>query len=236
MSSLAQRIRRYVTCYLELGSHGRPTKLEDAVSYCIDRPILLAQVTSEILEFGKLLRAFSPRRSLEIGTNYGGTLFLLCTLSPPDAKIISVDLPNGQFGGGYPLRKIPLFRRFPKRGQSLHLIRGDSHANETLQRVKKILRGELLDYVFIDADHTYEGVECDFRMYSTLVRSGGMVAFHDIETYRVQSHCEVSRFWNSVKHRYNHLEFVEGLNENALPTAVTGAPMETSGIGVLFMP
>jgi len=182
------------------------------------------------------LKALAPKRSLEIGTNYGGTLFLLCAVSAPRASIISVDLPFGPFGGGYPKRKAPIFRRFPKSGQELHLIRADSHAADTKERVVRLLRSERLDYLFIDADHTYEGVRRDFEMYSPLVRSGGMVAFHDIVTHQQETQCEVERFWNEIKQHYRHQEFVERPSAGAIPIAVTGAPMETSGIGVLFMP
>jgi predicted O-methyltransferase YrrM len=234
-SNLAFRLARYINFYRVLGSDRRPTDLEQAIDFCVDSPILLSQVRSEIVELGRLLQASPPRRSLEIGTNYGGTLFLLSTLSDPHAKIISVDLPSGPFGGGYPLRKIPLFRKFPREGQQLHLIRADSHRPETLDRVTKILDGDKLDYLFIDADHTYHGVESDFRMYSPLVRSGGIVAFHDIVTYDNHTKSEVSRFWNETKHRYHYLEFVEGLTNGSLPIAVTGSPMDTSGIGVLFI-
>jgi predicted O-methyltransferase YrrM len=145
-------------------------------------------------------------------------------------------LPHGRFGGGYPARKTPIFRRFPKQGQQLHLIRGDSHSPETKQRVMSILDGEPLDYVFVDADHTYEGVRQDFETYATLVRSGGMIAFHDIVTHQQNTQSEVERFWNQIKMRYEHKEYVEHPGNGAAPIAVTGMPMETSGIGVLFMP
>src|SRR4029077_1566892 len=154
---------RYVRCYGELSLGFRPGSLEALVDYCVDRPGLMGQVRSEILEFGKLLRELAPSRSLEIGTNYGGTLFLLCEVSSPEAKVISVDLPWGPFGGGYPRRKIPIFRRFAKSGQELHLIRADSHLAETKRQVLQLLQGEKLDFVFIDADHTYEGVSRDFE-------------------------------------------------------------------------
>ena len=226
---------RYVQCYSELTFGFRPESLEDVIDYCVDRPVLMGQVRSEILRLGNLLKELGPKRSLEIGTNYGGTLFLLCTVSAPKAKIISVDLPFGPFGGGYPTRKIPLFRRFRRSGQELHLIRGDSHLAETRERVLGLLQDERLDFVFIDADHTYEGVSRDFEMYGPLVRSGGIVAFHDIVTHRQGTACEVERFWNEVKVRFRHQEFVEYPNPGSVPIAVTGAPMETSGIGVLFM-
>jgi hypothetical protein len=42
---------------------------------------------------------------LEIGTARGGTLFFLTRLASPHATIVSVDLPGGPFGGGYPRRR-----------------------------------------------------------------------------------------------------------------------------------
>jgi predicted O-methyltransferase YrrM len=186
-----------------------PETPEEAIDYCVDRPIMMAQVRSEIVRLGRILRASAPKRSLEIGTNYGGTLLLLCALSPPAAQIISVDLPLGRFGGGYPRRKIPLFRRFPRGGQQLHLIRADSHSQETKERVLRILEGEQLDYLFLDGDHTYAGVRRDFEMYVPLVRSGGIVALHDIVAYKGNEGCQVEKFWNEIKQQHQHQEIIE---------------------------
>jgi predicted O-methyltransferase YrrM len=236
MSKLLLKGVRYIKCYSELTFGGRPDTLERAIDYCVDRPILMAQVRSEIVQLAKILQASAPKHSLEIGTNYGGTLFLLCTLSPPDAKIISVDLPSGPFGGGYPRRKVPLFRRFPRGSQQLHLIRADSHSPDTKERVLEILDGEQLDYLFLDGDHTYGGVQRDFQMYAPLVRSGGIVAFHDITTYKRESECQVEKFWREIKHHYRHREIIEDVDEGSLPIAVTGSSMDTAGLGILFMP
>jgi predicted O-methyltransferase YrrM len=235
MAKLLLKVGRYIKCYCEL-AFGGPQTIEDTIDYCVDRPILMGQARSEILQLARTLQAFAPKRSLEIGTNYGGTLFLLCTLSPPGAKIISLDLPSGPFGGGYPRRKIPLYRRFPRKGQRLHLLRADSHSPETKERVLEILAGEQLDYLFIDGDHTYDGVQRDFQMYSPLVRSGGIVAFHDIATHAQGSDCQVAEFWNDIKNGYEHREIIEDLKPGAKPLAITGAAMDTSGLGLLFMP
>ena len=236
MAKLLLKGIRYLKCYSELSFGKRPETLEEAIDYCVDRPVLMAQVRSEIVELGKLLLASAPKCSFEIGTNYGGTLLLLCAVSPPQAKIISVDLPSGRFGGGYPRRKTPLFRRFPRAGQQLHLIRADSHSQETKERVLNILEGQQLDYLFLDGDHTYAGVQSDFEMYAPLVRSGGIVAFHDIVTYKQETECQVSKFWNEIKYHYRHREIVENLNQGSPPIAITGASMDTAGLGVLFMP
>lgn len=236
MSKLLLKLVRYVSCYRDLAFGPRPKTLEEVIDYCVDRPVLIGQVRSEILQLGAVLQALQPKHSLEIGTNYGGTLLLLCEVSAPDAKIISVDLPSGPFGGGYPRRKAPLFRRFAKGRQRLHLIRADSHSPRTKERVLRILKGEPLDYLFLDADHTYRGVREDFQMYSPLVRSGGMIAFHDIATYNANTRCEVGKFWNEIKSQYRHQEIIEAASSGAPPIAVTRAPMETAGLGVLFVP
>jgi predicted O-methyltransferase YrrM len=236
MARFALKLARYVKTYGELALGARPRTMEAAIDYCLDSPILISQVRSEIVGLGKLLQELAPKRSLEIGTNYGGTLFLLCALSPADAEIISLDLPFGEFGGGYPSRRIPLYRQFPRSGQKLHLLRADSHAAETRARVLRILGGAQLDYVFLDGDHTYGGVSRDFEMYAPLVRSGGIVAFHDIVTYNASSRCEVATFWNEIKQRYRHREFVEETPRGAEPLAITGSRMETAGLGALYMP
>ncbi len=38
----------------------------------------------------------------------------------------------------------------------------------------------VLDILFVDGDHTYEGTRDDFTNYASLVRSGGLVICHDV--------------------------------------------------------
>ncbi len=39
--------------------------------------------------------------------------------------------------------------------------------------------GDAIRVLFIDADHSYEGVRSDFEMWSPLVADGGVIVFHD---------------------------------------------------------
>jgi len=181
------------------------------------------QVRSELLYLLNILKEIRPRRILEIGTAKGGTLFCFTRVASEDAVIISVDLPRGPFGGGYPPLRIPLYRLFALQNQRIFLIRGDSHKMETLNKVEKILNGETLDFLFIDGDHTYDGVKKDFEMYSRLVKKGGIIAFHDIVEHPHETGCEVSKFWNEIKVNYKHAEIVNNWNQ------------KWAGIGVLYV-
>ena len=134
-------------------------------------------------EFCQLLQELAricPKAMLEIGTAKGGSLLAFSQLCSPDAHIVSVDLPRGPFGGGYPLWKVPLYKAFARSGQRLDLVRGDSHSASTFRHVQRLLGGRKLDFLFIDGDHSYEGVRSDFEIYKSLMRPGGIIAFHDI--------------------------------------------------------
>jgi predicted O-methyltransferase YrrM len=150
-----------------------------------------------------------PRAILEIGTARGGTLFCWCAMAAPDATVISLDLPGGIHGGGYPPWKIFFYRRFAQPKQKIHLLRGDSHSPKMLDEVKKSLPPGGLDFLFIDGDHTLEGVRRDYEMYSPLVKPGGTIVFHDVCVHRVEYNCHVDKFWNEIKQGREHWEFIE---------------------------
>ena len=60
----------------------------------------------------------------------------------------------------------------PKAGQTLHLIRGDSHSQEIKTQVAEVLPCPA-DVLFIDGDHTYVGVRADYEDYRQFVKDGG---------------------------------------------------------------
>ena len=184
------------------------------------RPVQVKEEIAQLLEF---LVKQKPMVVCEIGTAGGGTLFLFSRVSHPNAMIISVDLLGGSFGGSYPKWKIPLYSSFACSSQRIYLIRGDSHDHHTFERVESVLAGRKLDFLFIDGDHTYEGVKADFENYSKLVGPGGIIAFHDIVPHPPQTKCEVSKFWNEIKYSYNHLEIVKDWSQN------------WAGIGVIYI-
>ncbi len=177
----------------------------------IIRPI---QIQEEFEKFLETFKEKSPKIIVEIGTENGGSLFSLCKLAPEDAIIISIDLPEGEFGGGYEEWRTPLYKLFKQEKQQLFLLREDSHSKKTIAKIKGILNDRQIDFLFIDGDHSYEGVKKDFEMYSPLVQKGGVVAFHDIAPNGLEKFTGgVPKFWKEAKTSYAHKEFIQDTNQ-----------------------
>jgi predicted O-methyltransferase YrrM len=165
-----------------------------------------------------------PKVILEIGTARGNTLFLFSNIAHEIGTLISVDLYQT-------IEAKVLFKYIKKEKQKIFLIQGDSHNIKTLRKIKEILKDNSVDFLFIDGDHSYEGVKKNFEMYSPLVRKGGIIAFHDIipdyyTRYGIKTDSragEIYKFWNELKEKYEHLEIVKDRNQDGY------------GIGVLFV-
>jgi predicted O-methyltransferase YrrM len=199
-----------------------PAEPADLVDISMQYPAIAPQqIPSEFLELAELVKKQNCSSVLEIGTFRGATLFVFSRLAEANATIISVDYHFSFLGKLVRIFQNPLFHRMIRRGQKLFLLRKNSHSPDTLASVEEILQGRKLDLLFIDGDHSYEGVRMDFEMYMPLVRSGGLVAFHDIAQSTPQ--VEVKNLWEEIKHDYKHAELVNrGANE-------------TMGIGVLWI-
>ena len=189
------------------------------------RDLSAFQVESEYCQLVDFVARQKPRIILEIGTAKGGTLLAWSRIATE--LVISIDLFGGIGGGGYPKAKAKLFHQFAvdRAGVEIVLLRDDSHSLDTRERVKEILAGRTIDFLFIDGDHTYAGVSRDFEIWSGLVTAGGHVALHDILHPSEVLDREVDRLWAELKQKYP--ERVE----------LVGDPREGwGGIGILQMP
>lgn len=208
---------RMSRCWARYALAGRHRGIPELVDFVLGNHFFMAfQMPSELKALGEILAQLRPEGALEIGTARGGTLFFLTRLASPRATIVSVDLPGGRFGGGYGNRRKWFYQRFSRGSQQLHLLQGDSHSAEMLEQVKGKFGKQLVDYLFIDGDHSYEGVKKDFEMYSSIVRKGGLIAFHDIVNGPSDSVGGVPQFWNEIKSGYRHDEFIDDPRQGGL--------------------
>jgi predicted O-methyltransferase YrrM len=180
------------------------------------------QRRAEVEAFLALVAEARPQVVVEIGTALGGTLYMLAHVADDSACVISIDMRGGAFGGGYPAIRKPLYHAFAHGLQRIELIRADSHDPGTLDRVRRLLAGRPVDVLFIDGDHSYDGVRRDFDLYGRLVRPGGIVAFHDI--VQGGEGVGVPQYWEELESRY---ETQRLLSEES---------QRNRGIGVLRIP
>lgn len=173
------------------------------------RHIRAMQSRSEIRALYREVLSRQPRVVVEIGTCHGGTLYLWCQAAHPEATVISIDLPEGEFGGGYQACRAALYQAFAGPQQKLHLLRANSSSAETQAQVGQLLGERPIDFLFIDGDHTYAGVRRDFEVYSRRVAEGGLIAFHDIVPRPDDPKIEVWRFWNELKLQHATQEWLD---------------------------
>ncbi len=141
------------------------------------------QKPDELADLLELLDGRRLERVLEIGSFRGGTAWLWAQLAD---VVVAID-------------RAPLFS--PE--LVTILIADDSHDPSVVE-----LAGEFapFDLIFIDGDHSYEGVAADFLNYAPLIRPGGLVVLHDVCEHEAGS--EVSLFWTELRERFEHTELI----------------------------
>jgi predicted O-methyltransferase YrrM len=140
--------------------------------------VTTAQWPWEIAALAEAVRKLEPRLICEIGVQEGGTLRYWMQAAP-EAIIIAIDPEQ--------------FESEPH-GRNLRRLIGLSTDDKALEFVRA---SSPLDFLFIDGDHSYQGAFSDFTRYAPLVRPGGLIALHDIRTYR--DDCGVPRLWQEIQ-------------------------------------
>jgi cephalosporin hydroxylase len=208
----------------------------------------VAQKKYELLMLQELLLGKRIKRIMEVGTWSGGTALLWAKMvsAYEDGIVYCCDL-RFKYGVLFCIESgVGLTREYPdqmyaivkERGHIME-IEGDTHSPYQIERIKNIVGKESLDFMFIDGDHSYEGVKADFENFSGLVKKGGYIAFHDItdSDYHRFYGCFVEKFWKEIKDNYLHWEFIDG-NEYwhtaaVQPNDMMKCPSKCMGIGVI---
>lgn len=176
------------------------------------------QIDSEFIELIDRLSKMESKITIEIGTYLGATLLGWSRITK--TLLISVDIPQG-----YNHRRQKLYQSlgYPAQNPKIITLQENSQIISTVEKVQQILQDKGVDILFIDGDHQYNGVKKDFEMWSPLVRSGGVVVFHDIIKCD-NSNYGVHILWEELKSMYKTEEIVANYSQQAF------------GVGILYIP
>ncbi len=112
----------------------------------------------------------------ELGFKRGAEIGVLCGIFSkrmleiiPNLNLLCIDSWLGRKGGRVFPEAVKLLKLYPR----ANIIRASS-----MDAAKDVPNGSL-DFVFIDADHSYQAVKDDIREWSKKVRKGGIVSGHD---------------------------------------------------------
>lgn len=138
---------------------------------------------TDALILARLLRKHRPTSILEIGSFLGiSTRFILDVSSSWAGKVVAVD-PN------IPHRVFAVPRNYVKLLNSVYIPQRLEIATAYFGKpidgctsdVPVIESGweNTFDFIFIDGDHSYETVMLNFGLALTMLKKGGVIAFHD---------------------------------------------------------
>ena len=131
------------------------------------------QDAGEFWSLVELVAANNTQNVLEIGVENGGTLWFWDKIVGTSGKIVAADTRNNiQFD-------------MEECVSEVIFIEGDSHSAGAIAEIKAHFLDNAVDFLFIDGDHSYDGVKADFENFASLVRPGGIIAFHDISNGRM---------------------------------------------------
>lgn len=121
---------------------------------------------------------------LQMADDEARTLFTAASALPPTAVIVEI----GTFMGGSAAL-------LAQTGNTVYTVDKEILCYETLSKFPniKMVEGDSvvvagvwttpIDFLFIDADHTYEGARADLRAWLPHVKPGGIVVFHDYDSH-----------------------------------------------------
>jgi cephalosporin hydroxylase len=171
------------------------------------------QKPAELAGLLELVAPMGPKLVVEIGSDQGGTLWAWSQLG---ADVVSVTLVGGPYSSGLSRERQLLYRH------GANVIVGNSHELTTWTSLHDLLGDRQADMLFIDGDHTYEGVCRDLMVYSPLVRPGGVVVLHDICRHPGKPDVGAWRVWETLR-EWPTFEALEIISE----------PRTWGGIGIL---
>ena len=148
-----------------------------------------------------LLHFVRPARLVELGSQYGCSLFTFCQAVRDfklNTEINAVDMWSGDIGAEitgeevYALVQKTAATYYPEVKLHLFQMRFDQALSD--------FADESIDILHIDGGHTFEDVERDFTTWLPKLKENGIVLFHDVYSPIDQGSCD---HWEKTKKEYD---------------------------------
>ncbi len=176
-------------------------------------PVETYQVQWELDLLVGIVNVLETQRILEVGSYRGGTLWHWLQQA---ASVVAVDDR---------MLNVDDWRSWADEWNTdLHTIQGDSRHPTIVELARE--HGPY-DFVFIDADHSYQAVRSDVDSYGGMLVDGGVLALHDILP---RPGYGVSEVWAEIKATPG-VRYIE-IAKNATEPGNEGP----CGIGVVWLP
>ncbi len=120
--------------------------------------------------------AGGKRRLVEIGVAYGASTCQLRRAMAGEGVLFAVD-PYAPGRLGFSAQRLIACREVGKIAKGS--VRWVRSTGAEAARDYAVSGDRPVDFVFIDGDHSYEGLRADWEGWSSLVATGGIVALHD---------------------------------------------------------
>jgi len=166
-----------------------------------------ARPSIEILPYGQLtiadeelLRGYSRGAdcAIELGTLFGRSAAIL---SKHAKYVVTIDnYMNPNYGGMY--HTVDTVRYRLRNYHNIHVM--NRSTSESAMFVRELISNKF-DMIFIDADHSYEGVKADFENWFPLMEPGAYILFHDYGN----EHNGVIDFVNNLIKHDTSIEYIE---------------------------
>jgi len=186
------------------------TRLSTSKCYCL-------QDVNELAWLAERVKVLHPARVVEIEALEGGWLWAMEPFFAPGALLIAIE--PGLKNIFRPDRLEATAIRLRAEGHPFFEVNRISQNPLAVQDVRVILNGQMIDLLHIDGAHDYNSVKTDYEMYAPLVRKGGLIVFHDVNSRHAAE--KVYQLWDELK------------ADKSLKTSEVGYRKDSVGIGMV---
>jgi predicted O-methyltransferase YrrM len=188
----------------------------------------IQQKKKEWISFLEILNKKSEKvdNILEIGCYDGGTTISLCRFCK---NLITIDCINP---ARFDINQINQYCNYKYLSRNSQII-------ETKNEIYNLMPS--IDVLFIDGDHSYEGAKKDYELFSPLVKSGGLIVFHDIvDELMFENRKFVLTLWKELQLKYKTELFYSDYDNNLFSIdqydkSYKGGEISWGGIGVCYV-